>query len=207
MPKKLSNQATSPTFPDENVAWLFQRCKKKKTKAMSMAWQPGERSYQGILGNSWLYEVPLQCSYQAGVNSALAVKGWMFFWTKSHQKKLPWKYHWTYMKDVGNLDSWKFGLMISCGNLQVHKIHPCSLFFVQDDTVCMNLYKRACAPKSSNFTRFTGKLPTNKNLESGHKICMVAWFSETQNFADVPLSHFGGFMLESHCECGTFYCS
>ena len=66
------------------------------------------------------------------------------------------------MKDVGNLDSSKFGLMISCGNLQVHKIHPCSLFFVQDDTVCMNLYKRACAPKSSEFTLNRGSFQPTK---------------------------------------------
>ena len=65
--------------PTKMLLDFFNGVKKKIPKAMSMAWQPGERSYQGILGNSWLYEVPLQCSYQAGVNSALAVKGWMFF--------------------------------------------------------------------------------------------------------------------------------
>lgn len=66
--KKTIQPSNFPDLPRRKCCLIFSRCKEKIQKAMSMAWQPGERSYQGILGNSWLYEVPLQCSYQAGVN-------------------------------------------------------------------------------------------------------------------------------------------
>ncbi len=127
---------------------------KKRCNPESPSW----RSYQGVLGNPWLYEVPLQCSYQAGHSFEIeACKKDEFSKLRGNIIELIWKM-W---------EAWTLGSlwMISCENCNCTRF--ILLFFfvlVQDDTVCMNLYKRACALNSLWRGKLFGKQPTKTGI-------------------------------------------